>query len=106
METIWKYPLRIEDYQTVSVPVGAVPVAVQNQNEQIVMWCRVTIEPKYEPKLTNMEIRIAGTGHTIEGNHEYIGTVQTQNGRFAWHVFRVNTWAHVIVRQGASFFGA
>lgn len=84
---IWKYPLRIDDVQTLKVPVDAVPLAVKVQYGVPHIWVRCS------PGLpqTEQDIRIYGTGNPIpdEANQseEYVDTILHEG--FVWHVYWV-----------------
>ncbi len=79
---IYKYPLRITDFQSISVPEGAQILDVQVQNGQIQLWALVDDINLFRSRT----IRIIGTGNTIYPQPgTYIATVQL-NG-FVWHIF-------------------
>lgn len=87
MKTIYKYPLKIQDKQIVSMPIGAQILSVQVQGEVVCIWALV------EPRLPKREIefQMLGTGHDaghINANYLHIGTVQLDNGKLVFHVFR------------------
>jgi len=89
MLTIWKYPVPAEDYFKLSLPIGAMPLAVQAQRGQPQMW--VLLEEN-ETVFVNRVFRVAGTGHPIaEGLHhlQYIDTFQLHGGNLIFHVFEV-----------------
>ena len=82
MKTIWKYPLRIDDAQTISIPAGAQLLTVQMQGPPTV-WALVDTDAD----LARIEIRFVGTGNQgpdVTG-FTYLGTVQERI--FVWHVF-------------------
>lgn len=87
MKTIYKYPLKIQDKQTVSIPMGAQILSVQVQDEVVCLWALVDPElPKKE-----FEFQMLGTGHDashINANYLHIGTVQLDDGNLVFHVFR------------------
>lgn len=86
MKTIFKYPLDVVGEQTITVPSGAVPLAVQAQDGSLCLWAMVeTMQPTMERRRV---VRIFGTGHPVPPNHgAYVGTVQMMDGAFVWHVF-------------------
>ncbi len=81
--TIWKYPIEPADVQTLRVPAGARPLAVQTQNGSPQLW--MLVEPAMP--LTDISVRVAGTGHERDDlwASEYVGTFQT--GPLVFHVF-------------------
>lgn len=82
---IFKYPLRIADEQTVSVPEGVQLLSAQMQGEDLMLWALV-IHVLGEPTVLR-KIAIYGTGNPIEcWPGVFIATVQDPGG-FVWHVF-------------------
>lgn len=85
MNTIWKFPLDLIHYQQVSMPEGARILSVQTQSERITLWALVD---DTTPNTDWRTIEIVGTGHQLsEAPRSYIGTVQTHDGAFVWHLF-------------------
>jgi 6-phosphogluconolactonase/glucosamine-6-phosphate isomerase/deaminase len=87
MKTIYKYPLKIQDKQTISMPIGAQILSVQVQDEVVCLWALV------EPRLPKREIefQMLGTGHDaghINSNFKHISTVQVDGGNLVFHVFQ------------------
>lgn len=74
--TIWKYPLRAGDVQTVELPFEAQILCAQTQDGDPYLWALV------DPERAKVErhIRIYNTGQPIEAAHRltYIGTFQVQ----------------------------
>ena len=72
MEKIYKYPLALEDKQTIEMPIGSQILCVQTQFNQ-------------------PYIEIYGTGESITNPFpsylKYIGTFQINNGHEVYHVF-------------------
>jgi len=82
--TIWKYPLVIDDSQTLDLPVGARVLSVQFQRE--ILWCWALVDP--HASIRPRVICMYGTGHPVPVVHgRFIGTVQQFNGNLVWHVF-------------------
>lgn len=85
MPTIWKYPLTIEDSQAITMKEHARIIAVQNQNDTLIMWAWV------DPNATDevRHIRLIGTGHPIDPALllDFLGTVQLLDGKLVLHVF-------------------
>lgn len=84
---IYKYPLMIDDVQTVVMPHGAKVLTVQMQHEMPCLWAEV------DPQIIAVETRtfgIIGTGCAdIPANAQYIGTVQQFGGNLVWHVYEL-----------------
>ena len=85
---IWKFPLKIEQEQTIQMPTTSKILDVQFQNGELVMWAVVFPD---NAKI-GTKIFIHPTGHPVPDMHqkEYIGTVQTPIGEWGitvWHVF-------------------
>lgn len=81
---IWKFPLEVEDKQSISLPEDAEVLSVQIQHGKPCLWALVIPDSPTKSRV----IEIFGTGTQIpEGNRTYIGTVQM--GPFVWHVFDV-----------------
>jgi hypothetical protein len=83
MLTIFKYPIKLEECQTLEVPRGARFLDGQLQNNTMVLWALVNPDLEAEKR----DIVIYGTGRPIY-NHletEYIATIQKDE--FVWHIF-------------------
>jgi hypothetical protein len=92
MKTIWKFPLKITDRQTVAMPIGARVLSVQFQvqfqgDHSLCLWAVVNPDNPMEPRT----IQIHGTGHACPEADvlTFIGTVQQHGGQLVWHVFEV-----------------
>jgi len=84
MITVHKFPLQLDDLQTVDLPAGAVVLTVQVQYEALALWARVDTDQPTERRL----IRLVGTGNPIPpGTGAYLGTVQMHGGRLVLHAF-------------------
>ena len=83
MKKIFKYELRVMGLNQLEIPKGHQVLTVQMQKGIMCLWVLV------DPEETTQEIRIVvvGTGHPIESNLHYIGTVQQLGGSLMWHVF-------------------
>ncbi len=82
--TIWKYPLRITDWQRVSMQRGAcILSAGVDPQGQLCIWAEVDPEASVEPR----DVRIVGTGHGIDltGYSRFVGSVT--RGMFVWHIY-------------------
>lgn len=84
IERVYKYPLPIGDWVSVTMPEGAVPLSVQVQGNELCLWARVEIG---KPPVLH-HIRIAGTGHDLGSNvGRHIDTFQIHGGRIVLHAF-------------------
>lgn len=82
--TIWKYPLIIEDEQTLQMPRGAVILSAQVQHGSLFLWAMVDPTQPHDER----DIEIIGTGMEFsEAPRNYIGTVQMAGGNLVWHIF-------------------
>lgn len=87
---IYKYPLKIEDIQTIRMPKGYEILSVQAQNDIPCLWAYVNADEK---ELEDVYIEIHGTGHPIENSlftsREFIDTFQMYDGKLVFHAFVV-----------------
>lgn len=84
MPRIYKYPLQIVDQQTIKMPAGAVPLSVQFQGDDLVLWAKVDPDGPESARC----FRIIGTGNPFEGNPGiFLGTAQEPRRPLVWHVF-------------------
>ena len=83
MRSIWKFPLKVTDRQPISIPVGAVSLSVQIQNDIPCLWALVDTEADTEQR----EVSIFGTGHMVSEEGQYISTFQMHNGGLVFHAF-------------------
>lgn len=81
VQTIWKYPLALNDEQTITVPSGATPLHVgPDPLGGFALWMLVDdLMPK-----TDRRIIIRGTGFPVPAHKTYIGSLH--DGPFMWHV--------------------
>ena len=81
--TIWKFPLKITDYQEIRAPSPKI-LHVATQHDEPCLWVEVT--PGCAPR--TIGIYIHGTGHILsEDCGDYIGTVLTHHDALVWHVY-------------------
>lgn len=85
MKTVYKYPLGVADYQLIVLPVGAKILCVKMQRGVACLWALVDKEQTQKESVT---IRIAGTGHDIEEDVEYIDTIMVAGGEMVFHFFK------------------
>lgn len=85
MQTVWKYPLKIEDRQVIDIPHLSSSINVLHidvVDGDIYMWCEV--DPDNPPVETT--ILCFGTGHPILWSDlKHLGTVI--NNGFVWHFY-------------------
>jgi hypothetical protein len=87
MITIHKFPLRVDDSVTVTMPNRAVLLDCQVQNGVPCLWAKVdTIDAKVQ-----RTFRVIGTGHPIDDYESlrYFRTIQMHGGSPVFHVFEV-----------------
>ncbi len=83
MAVIWKYLVKPGRF-TLDVPLGAVPLAVQVQGGEPVLWLQV--EPS-RPMMP-MAFRTISTGSQFEAAEVlYVGTFQLEGGALVFHLF-------------------
>lgn len=87
MKTIWKFPLRITDAQTIEMPDGAEILTAQFQGDELCLWVMVDSE---KPKRERV-IEIFGTGNPIWVDmgvqRKFIATAQQPDMPLVWHIF-------------------
>ncbi len=86
-KSIWKFPLKLEGGQNISMPKGAQILCAQTQNEQPYLWALCDPEEKTEGR----HIEIFGTGHPVGYDagveRKYISTFQMKGGLLVYHAF-------------------
>lgn len=93
IRVIYKYTLKVATNQEIEMPANAQVLAVQGQNGNAVMWCLCDKADDIVPRT----FTVITTGDSFNASHcEYVGTLQTDGGRFVGHVFEVletaKTW--------------
>ncbi len=85
MKTIWKFELKVQDVQEISMPHEAEMLTVQIQGGIPYLWCLVAPDMHKRVYI----IKTIGTGHAVsdEFDSKYIGTYQLASGNFVGHVF-------------------
>lgn len=86
MNTIWKFPLVIEDAVVVEMPAGSRILSVQVQRDEPCLWAVVdSTAPRVKHR-----ILIRGTGHPLlidMASCPFIGTFQIPSLGLVFHVF-------------------
>ncbi len=87
MSAMWKFDLPVDDSQLVEMPADAELLHVGAQqplvSDVIQLWARVDQFVLHVQR----RILIRGTGHQIDPDVPYVGTVIVANGQLVWHVF-------------------
>ncbi len=91
--TIWKFPLKTVDEQTIEMPFEAQILSLKVQDGEPCIWAFVDpSKPKVERKFD-----IFGTGHQIAYDTHtvvnHIGTYQLEAGALVFHVFEKLKWS-------------
>lgn len=89
MKRIWKFPLKITDFQEIRMPLGARILCVQTQFSEPMIWAEVDVDEKAHALETERRgIFVIGTGNPMPvAATKYIGTFQTFGGNLIWHVY-------------------
>lgn len=85
---IYKYPLQITGYQTLSLPKGAKLLSVQMQGATCCLWALVDPEHNIRESRT---LRMLCTGESFIKEGDYISTFQIPNQGLVFHVFESPT---------------
>lgn len=85
MKTIYKYPLLIQDCQSLQLPANAEILTVQLQDNTPCIWALVD----NNLPLSDVIIRMFPTGAYIDDslNLKYCGTIQLMKGNMVIHFF-------------------
>lgn len=86
MNTIWKFPFKLEDGFTVEMPRGSKVLCAQMQRDFPCMWALVSPASP----MVDRVFKLAGTGHPISEDTDdlrYISTFQVQG--LVFHLFEV-----------------
>ena len=88
-DTIWKFPIPLEDEFELEMPLGAAILCVQVQGEEPCIWARVDPKAKKHRRV----FRLAGTGREIPKELGYIGTFQLRGGTLVFHLFERHSFS-------------
>lgn len=84
---IYKYPIKVRDKQTISLPAMHTILSAQFQDSQLCVWAEVQHEVPPND-MVEVTIRIYGTGQIITLDARYRNFIGTaQRGGRVWHVF-------------------
>jgi hypothetical protein len=87
MQTIYKYPLVVEDVQELVLPFRSTILCVKVQDNLPVLYAIVNTQ---ETEESTCYIYTIGTGnkmYSVENYKKYIGTYELDGGAFVGHVF-------------------
>jgi hypothetical protein len=84
MKVIYKYPMKLDLYQTIKLPKNARILSIQLQNDEICMWVLTATEITSDIDRVFMIVG-TGTSDRVGEFDEYIATVQ--QGGYVWHIF-------------------
>lgn len=83
---VWKYDLKHEVVNILSLPRGAKVLCAQLQKGSVSLW--VEIPNTDNQAAEKRAFHIVGTAQNLPDKAtKYIGTVQVENGYAAWHVY-------------------
>ncbi len=85
-DTVWKFPLKVEDEQMIEAPFGMIPLSVQVQHGIPVLYGLV--DPAINSPVM-YPVLIHGTGHPVDLRWAdyFVGSFQLYGGDFVGHVF-------------------
>ena len=86
VRTIWKFELRVDDLQTVSMPPDSKVLTAQVQREKVCIWALV--DPNNAQRI-DYPVWVHGTGHPVTdaAQGRYVTSVQLAGGALVFHVF-------------------
>ena len=97
MISIWKYPMEVEEFQFVEMPVNSMILSVQIQNGIPVIWAKVNTEEKQTEK---RKFKMVPTGGYIEEEKsKFLETLQFNHGKFILHVFEIFSYTGNELRE-------
>lgn len=89
-QVIWKFELKVACVQDIEIPSGSILLSVQAQNNKPCLWALIR-DPNARKE--TIRLRTINTGNPIyevDFNYrDFLGTYQTQEGRYVGHVFQV-----------------
>ena len=82
--TIYKYPIPIQDYIKIDLPKNAEVLCVKTQNGEPYIWVLVDTDEEKETR----DFRLFGTGNYFDlSEYKYIGTFLIYDDLLVWHLF-------------------
>ena len=86
--TIWKFPIPVDnEIKDVQMPVGAKILCLQMQRATPCLWAQVN--PFNGREVRTFEWKGTGINESPQDNRNYIGTVQTHDGDYVFHLFEI-----------------
>lgn len=85
-ETIYKYPVPLEDRFELELPPRAGVVHFAEQDGEVFVWVRLNPEARKETRT----FYVRGTGHPLPEGRVlgHVGTCFHRGGEFVWHLFQ------------------
>jgi len=80
---IFKYPLTLDQWSKVAIPMGGEVLSCQEQNGAPYLWVLVNESAPVQVR----KFHIYGTGHNIDNDIPMVFISTVQVGPFVWHVF-------------------
>ncbi len=89
VKSVWKYPLGINDEQTIEIPHGSELLSLMEQKDEPVLY--YLVDP-LETRKDTIHISMRGTGQLVgkemTSSSIFLGTVNTHRGRLVWHIWK------------------
>ena len=89
-KSIWKFELKVQDFEEIEMPATAEILSLQVQNGKPCIWALVDPTARKETRT----FATYGTGHPIVTNegisHTFIGTYQLPSNGLVFHVFETD----------------
>jgi hypothetical protein len=85
---IFKYELKIQDEQGLSLSKHSTILSVKEQNDKIVLYA--IVNENYQGEKDKYIIHIRGTGHPLDfrvHSSVFLGTIKLLEGKIMFHVF-------------------
>ena len=84
-QTIWKFPVTVEDEFSVPMPPGAKVLSVHMQHGEPCMWAIVNSDSEVRE---TRHFCVRGTGHRLTGvEGRFVGTFLMREGALVFHLF-------------------
>lgn len=85
MKVIYKYPLEVTDKQTISMPMDAKIISIQEQKGKPVVW--VMTNGKKPMKDVVFHMVETGKPFLLRDILKYLRTIQLLSGNYVMHIF-------------------
>lgn len=85
--TVWKFIVKLTDFQKIEMPADAEILSFKAQNGQLCLWARVDPETETEDR----SFQLVGTGHSAlqASNLKFIGSAQLNAVPLVFHLFEL-----------------